>query len=84
MKKINSCFFFILSFAVVNASAERFEIIGSSFKPTNLMLSGGQYALEGTIGQPLVGESLGGGFLLQSGYWSHDNSDLIFIDSFEE
>ncbi len=44
--------------------------------------SGGSYTIQGSIAQVTTGLSSGGVYDLSSGYW-HENTDLIFKNSFE-
>lgn len=54
---------------------------GSSQSP------GGCRVVEGSIGQPVVGNARGGAFVLQAGYWAGPGSqrrDSVFTGDFEE
>lgn len=46
---------------------------------------GGPYAVHGTVGQPDVGQSSGGSYLLRGGFWVDlvPPTDVMFVDGFE-
>lgn len=48
--------------------------------------AGGDFAVSGTVGQPLARRSEQGRFVVESGYWpaAPSVSDLLFVDGFEE
>ncbi|MCX7552559.1 hypothetical protein OS175_01610 [Marinicella sp. S1101] len=62
--------------------------IGSQFNMRKSVIASGQqaqgegYVINGAIGQPLTGQSAGGNFQLNAGFY-RGNRDLIFSNEFE-
>jgi hypothetical protein len=59
-----------------------YQIIQSTIGGGGGTSAGGQYSLTGTIGQPAVGYSEGGNYVLLSGFWPGGPLCLIGFDDF--
>jgi len=75
--------FFVTSYAAVQGvpsySIDKYVIASGG-----TISSGGGFTVQGSIGQPVTGQSVSGGtFILQSGFW-HEDTDLIFKNNFEQ
>jgi hypothetical protein len=82
--------FVIITFSslVIAQSGVSFNINKSTIDGGGGSSSGGEFSLQGTIGQADVNSTKlsSGGFTLTSGFWASENSvnnDLIFMDGFE-
>lgn len=60
-----------------------FEIPWFTIDGGEMTSTGGDFALSGTIGQPDVGELIGGDFALAGGFWVITKISDIFEDGFE-
>src|SRR5215210_6030479 len=69
--RMKKCFILILvlSAAVFGQSGGQFQITRSVISNGGTRSSGGNFALEGTIGQALTSRSTGSGFEINSGFW---------------
>jgi len=63
------------------------EIIKSVIANGGGSSTGASFQLDGTVGQPVTGQSSGGSFVLQSGFWTggagEPQPEIIFKDGFE-
>ena len=88
MKKTNSLrtkTMYVLTFFCFLQSAQAGQIYSIEkyvFASGGTKSSGGNYSLQGTIGQPLNVVSNSTNYTVASGFW-HENNDLIFKNNFE-
>jgi hypothetical protein len=82
----------------LNGSSEQFELLAYTISPGGGRSSGGavsrserqtegisEFEIGGAIAQPITGETVGGEFSLESGYWQETNesNELLFRSGFE-
>ena len=79
--------FFIIVVAlskIALAQVDDFDIIKSTIDGGGGLSSGGEFSIQGTIGQADATTALSGGdFSLIGGFWEPLNDDLIFINGFD-
>ncbi len=74
----------IISTTVFSQSGGGFEIDRSTVSDAGGGLSqGGDFELQGTIGQADAGNHAGTGFTLTGGFWVEAETDALFKDSYE-
>lgn len=85
MKKFKSNKILVFSFIFIFSNA----IAGNGYEIKKHVISsggglseGGNYKVNGSIAQMTTEKSIGGGYVINSGFWQN-NSDLIFKNNFE-
>jgi hypothetical protein len=82
----------LLGLSIAHSGASTEEQSGNDFQLQSAVLAsggsaaaGGEFELNGTLGQPAAEQSSGDDFTLHSGFWPtvKPNDDIIFRNSFE-
>ena len=85
MNKVLSLLSLLLLFSWVNAGDE-YAIDKATVNATGGISSGSNYQIKSSTGQPDASNLIGGGgFIINGGIWTpQNNSDIIFINGFEQ
>ncbi len=67
-----SVLLFLLLFGIVALALDGYELNWYVIGGGGGRVAGGNYALEGTVGQPVVGRASGGSYHLNAGFWQED------------
>jgi hypothetical protein len=85
-------FLTLLCFSLAQSGASTEKQSGNNYQLESAVLAsggsvatGGEFELNGTIGQPVADESSGDDYVLHSGFWPtvKPNDDIIFRNGFE-